>query len=103
MERLRKEASSLARLRHPNILELVEPVEDTRSGGLQFATEVVTASLSGLLAEKDEEERAGGFGGRSSRFVTEDAEGGRRRREVEVDEYEFLFTCLSRVLCLLSP
>jgi SCY1-like protein 2 len=87
VERLKKEASSLARLRHPNILELVEPVEETRNGGLQFATEVVTASLTGLLAEKDEEERAGGVGGRSSRFVAEDAEGGRRRREVEVDEY----------------
>ncbi|EKD16087.1 protein kinase domain-containing protein ppk32 [Drepanopeziza brunnea f. sp. 'multigermtubi' MB_m1] len=88
VERLKKEASSLARLRHPNILELVEPVEETRSGGLQFATETVTASLSGLLAEKDEQERSGGVGGRSSRFVTEDAEGGRRRRELEIDELE---------------
>src|ERR1700748_2729207 len=49
VERLRKEASSLARLRHPSILELVEPVEDTRSGGLMFATELITASLVGLL------------------------------------------------------
>ena len=88
VERLRKEASSLARLRHPNVLELVEPVEDTRNGGLQFATETVTASLSGLLREKDEQERGSGVGGRSSRFVTEDAEGGRRRRELEIDELE---------------
>lgn len=79
---------SQARLRHPNILELVEPVEDTRNGGLQFATETVTASLSGLLQEKDEQERAGGVGGRSSRYVTEDSEGGRRRRELEIDELE---------------
>lgn len=34
IERLKKEASSLARLRHPSILELAEPVEDTRGGGL---------------------------------------------------------------------
>lgn len=88
VERLRKEASSLARLRHPNILELVEPVEDTRNGGLQFATETVTASLSGLLQEKDEQERGSGVGGRSSRYVTEDSEGGRRRRELEIDELE---------------
>ena len=54
VERLKREASSLARLRHPSILELVEPVEETRNGGLQFATEPVTASLSGLLVEKDE-------------------------------------------------
>ncbi|CAL3968917.1 hypothetical protein PZA11_004871 [Diplocarpon coronariae] len=88
VERLKKEASSLARLRHPNILELVEPVEETRNGGLQFATETVTASLSGILQEKDEQERAGGGGSRSSRFMKEDAEGGRRRRELEIDELE---------------
>jgi SCY1-like protein 2 len=87
VERLKKEASSLARLRHPNVLELVEPVEETRTG-LQFATEAVTASLSGLLQEKDDQERAGGIGGRSSRYVTGDAEGNRRRREVEIDELE---------------
>lgn len=88
VERLKKEASSLARLRHPNVLELVEPVEDTRNGGLQFATETVTASLSGLLQEKDDQERSGGVGGRSSRYVTEDAEGVRKRRELEIDELE---------------
>ncbi len=44
--------------------------------------------MSGLLQEKDEQERAGGVGGRSSRYVTEDAEGGRRRREIEIDELE---------------
>lgn len=88
IERLRKEASSLARLRHPNILELAEPVEDTRSGGLMFATEPVTASLAVLLKEKDEQERSSGPGGRSSRYVVEDSNGRRRRREVEIDELD---------------
>ena len=88
IERLKKEASSLARLRHPNILHLVEPVEETRNGGLQFATETVTTSLAGLLSEKDEQERSGGVGGRSSRYVTEDADGTRKRRELEIDELE---------------
>ncbi|KAI0532111.1 kinase-like domain-containing protein [Xylaria digitata] len=88
VERLKKEASSLARLRHPNVLELVEPVEDTRGGGLQFVTEPVTTSLANLLQEKDEQERAGGIGGRSSRYVTEDSDGIRRRRELEIDELE---------------
>jgi SCY1-like protein 2 len=87
-ERLKREASSLARLRHPSILELVEPVEETRNGGLMFATEHVTASLAGLLQEKDEQERAGGVGGRSSRYVVEDSDGTRRRRELEIDELE---------------
>ncbi|KAI4865940.1 ARM repeat-containing protein [Hypoxylon rubiginosum] len=87
VERLKKEASSLARLRHPNILELVEPVEETRSG-LQFVTEPVTTSLASLLQEKDDQERVGGVGGRSSRFVTEDSDGTRRRRELEIDELE---------------
>ncbi|KAH6608565.1 hypothetical protein Trco_001911 [Trichoderma cornu-damae] len=88
VERLKKEASSLAKLRHPSVLELVEPVEETRGGGLQFVTEAVTASLSSLLQEKDEQERSGGPGGRSSRYVTEDADGVRRRREIEIDELE---------------
>lgn len=88
VERLKKEASSLAKLRHPSILELVEPVEDTRGGGLQFVTEAVTASLAGALQEKDDQERTGGPGGRGSRYVTEDANGNRRRREIEIDELE---------------
>ncbi|ORY62642.1 kinase-like domain-containing protein [Pseudomassariella vexata] len=88
VERLKKEASSLARLRHPSVLELVEPVEDTRGGGLQFATEPVTASLADLLAQKDDQERSGGVGGRSSRYVTEEADGTRRRRDLEIDELE---------------
>jgi SCY1-like protein 2 len=88
VERLKKEASSLAKLRHPSVLELVEPVEETRGGGLQFVTEAVTASLASLLHEKDEQERAGGVGGRSSRYVIEDPDGTRRRRELEIDELE---------------
>jgi SCY1-like protein 2 len=88
VERLKKEASSLARLRHPSILELQEPVEETRNGGLMFATEPVTASLASLLQEKDEQERAGGVGGRGSRYVVEEADGARKRRELEIDELE---------------
>ncbi|RDA86657.1 hypothetical protein CP532_5015 [Ophiocordyceps camponoti-leonardi (nom. inval.)] len=85
VERLKKEASSLAKLRHPSILELVEPVEETRGGGLQFVTEAVTASLASVLQEKDEQESSGG---RASRYVTEDNDGIRRRRELEIDELE---------------
>jgi SCY1-like protein 2 len=88
VERLKKEASAIAKLRHPGILEVVEPVEETRGGGLQFVAEAVTASLSGLLQEKDDQERSGGVGGRGSRYVTEDADGNRKRRELEIDELE---------------
>lgn len=88
VDRLKREASALARLRHPSVLELVEPVEDTRGGGLQFVTEPVTASLASLLQDKDDQERSGGPGGRSSRYVTEDSDGTRRRREIEIDELE---------------
>lgn len=86
--RIKRESNLLARLRHPCILELAEPIEDTRSGGLMFATEPVTASLGGLLQEKDEEERAGGVAGRPSRFVVEEADGQTRKREFEIDELE---------------
>ncbi|KAL8868175.1 MAG: hypothetical protein Q9174_005160 [Haloplaca sp. 1 TL-2023] len=88
ISRVKKESNLLARLRHPSILELAEPIEDTRSGGLMFATEPVTASLAGLLREKDDQEKAGGVAGRPSRFVVEEADGQLRRRELEIDELE---------------
>lgn len=47
-EQLKKEASSLTRLRHPCILEVVEPLEESRND-VAFATEQVFASLSEAL------------------------------------------------------
>ncbi|KAF5386880.1 hypothetical protein D9615_001686 [Tricholomella constricta] len=44
LEVLKAEASALGRLRHPSILEMVEPLEETR-GELIFATEPVLSSL----------------------------------------------------------
>ncbi|KAA1474848.1 other/SCY1 protein kinase [Dentipellis sp. KUC8613] len=44
MEVLKSEASSLSRLRHPCVLEMVEPLEETRSE-LIFATEPLLSSL----------------------------------------------------------
>ena len=85
VERLKREASSLARLRHPSILELVEPVEVTRSGGLQFVTEQVTGSLGHALRSKDDAERNTS---RSGRYIVEDGQGGLKRREVEIDELD---------------
>ncbi len=85
VDRLKKEASSLARLRHPSILQLVEPVEETRSGGLMFATEPVLASLSGALAQKDQHDANTGHGathsdlaGRVSKVL----------KDVELDQLE---------------
>jgi len=88
VERLRKEAANLARLRHPSILQLVEPVEDTRHGGLTFATEPVLASLSAALAQKDSEDDGGGK--RSvSRSVSDDPGGtSKALAEIELDELE---------------
>ncbi|RMY85182.1 hypothetical protein D0862_11242 [Hortaea werneckii] len=86
VDRLKRETGALARLRHPSILELAEPVEETRNGGLMFATEPVTASLAQVLQDKDGSERGGGRGG--SRFYVEEADGTRRRKELEVDELE---------------
>ena len=53
VERLKREAFNLARLRHPSFLQLLEPVEETKSGGLMFATEPVVAPLSAALRAKD--------------------------------------------------
>ncbi|KAJ9607766.1 Protein kinase domain-containing protein ppk32 [Cladophialophora chaetospira] len=86
VERSRKEASSLARLRHPSILQLVEPVEDTRSGGLMFATEPVLCSLAAALAQKD---RKGGQTDRGiSRSASNDGSASRVLQDVEIDELE---------------
>ncbi|KAL2400034.1 Protein kinase domain-containing protein ppk32 [Exophiala dermatitidis] len=86
VERLKKEASSLARLRHPSILQLVEPVEETRNGGLMFATEPVLCSLSAALAQKD---AAGSRAGRGiSRSLSDDGVASRALQDVEVDELE---------------
>ncbi|KAF3127222.1 hypothetical protein TWF569_011838 [Orbilia oligospora] len=71
IDRLKKEVGLLARLRHPNILELVEPVEETRSG-LMFITEVVVGSLQSVLDDKSR---------------TGDARH-RRRQDVDIDELE---------------
>ena len=86
--RIKKEAGLLARLRHPSILELAEPVEDTRNGGLMFATEPVTASLGGLLQDQDDHARAGASSSRPSRFVVEESDGQKRKREFEIDALE---------------
>lgn len=78
VERLKREALNLARLRHPSILQLVEPVEETRSGGLMFATEPVIAPLSAALAQKD----------RGSSHSRRQELSARSLQDVEVDELE---------------
>ncbi|KAJ1727944.1 Protein kinase domain-containing protein ppk32, partial [Coemansia biformis] len=45
---LTSEASQLARLRHPSVLQVMEPLEDTRTT-LMFATEHVLACLEDLI------------------------------------------------------
>lgn len=84
VDRLKREVGNLTRLRHPSILQVLEPIEETRNGGLMFATEPVTSSLATVLRDEDGQERSG----RSSRYMVEEADGSRRRRDVEIDELE---------------
>lgn len=88
VERLKREAGNLTRLRHPSILQVLEPVEETRNGGLMFATERITASLAGLLQEKDTQESSGRLGSRTSRYMVEEPDGSRRRKDLDIDELE---------------
>ncbi|KAK6344424.1 hypothetical protein TWF696_008061 [Orbilia brochopaga] len=76
VERLKKEVALLARLRHPNILEVVEPLEETRAG-LMFVTEVVVGSLQSVLDDK-----AG-----SSNDARRHGHGS-RHRDLDIDEIE---------------
>ncbi|ORY66808.1 hypothetical protein BCR35DRAFT_308461 [Leucosporidium creatinivorum] len=64
VEVLKKEASSLSRLRHPCILEMAEPMEETRSS-ITFATEPITSSLRSAISassSSSSRRRAGGEG-----------------------------------------
>ncbi|KAJ2761994.1 Protein kinase domain-containing protein ppk32, partial [Coemansia sp. BCRC 34490] len=72
IERLRKEAAQLARLRHPSVLQVVEALEETRTS-LMFVTEQVVGSLDDLIAAKSGNGRSYGRNGDS---------------EVELDELE---------------
>ncbi|KAJ2747505.1 Protein kinase domain-containing protein ppk32 [Coemansia sp. BCRC 34301] len=49
IELLKTEASQLTRLRHPSVLQVIEPLEESR-GSLMFVTEQVLASLDDLVS-----------------------------------------------------
>lgn len=51
---LRNQVSNLAKLKHPNILHLVEPLEE-HSKNFMFVTEYVTGSLESVFTDVDEE------------------------------------------------
>lgn len=57
-EQLKKEATSLGRLRHPDILHMVEPLEETRTE-LTFVTELVSTSIGNILSEAQPARRGG--------------------------------------------
>ncbi|KAL4224685.1 SCY1-like protein 2 [Mactra antiquata] len=52
IETLKRGASQLTRLRHPKILSVIQPLEESRES-LAFATEPVFASLANLLGKHD--------------------------------------------------
>ncbi|KAJ1647491.1 Protein kinase domain-containing protein ppk32 [Coemansia asiatica] len=73
LELLKNEAAQLTRLRHPSVLQVMEPLEDTRSS-LMFVTEQVIASMEDLI-------NSTGSSSSSSRWVVEG-------EEYELDELE---------------
>lgn len=52
-EVLRNQVANLAKFRHPNILTLIEPLEDHKSN-FTFATELVTACLNSVPSDLDD-------------------------------------------------
>ncbi|EEH21993.1 SCY1 protein kinase [Paracoccidioides brasiliensis Pb03] len=88
VERLKREASNLTRLRHPSILQVLEPVEETRNGGLMFPTEPVTASLAGLLREMDDRETSSVGGRRAGQCITGEADANQAGKGIEIDDIE---------------
>ncbi|WVR05700.1 hypothetical protein IAU60_002724 [Kwoniella sp. DSM 27419] len=81
IDQLKKEASSLSRLRHPDILHMVEPLEESRSE-LTFITERVTSSLATLLSAA-----SGSTSARSARGRPPGGENG-GNGQVDLDEVE---------------
>lgn len=55
VDQLKREVTTLSRLRHPCILEVVEPVEESRTE-LVFATEHVGISLAGSISAQSNPE-----------------------------------------------
>ncbi|KAJ1911919.1 Protein kinase domain-containing protein ppk32 [Tieghemiomyces parasiticus] len=53
VDTLKKEVSQLTRLRHPSILQVVEPLEETRTT-LCFVTEPITGCLADMIAKEVE-------------------------------------------------
>ncbi|CCF57210.1 hypothetical protein KAFR_0C02170 [Kazachstania africana CBS 2517] len=53
---LRTQVSNLAKLKHPNILALIEPLEE-HSKNFLFVTEYVTGSLESVFKSEDDEEQ----------------------------------------------
>lgn len=58
----RKDAANLAKLKHPNVVRLLEPFEETRSQ-LVMVTEAVTASLADVIKLRKAAAVAGGGAG----------------------------------------
>ena len=77
----------MSRLRHPCLLEVVEPIEDTR-GALTFVTERVISNLQALVGGVDDLD---GFSDSSSR-------GGVRRSELDELEIQSGLASLTKAL-----
>ena len=84
--RLKKEVSLLSRLRHPCLLEVVEPVEETRST-LTFVTERVISNLLLLVGGVDDSE---GY--------AESSRGGGRKSELDELEIQSGLSSLTKAL-----
>ncbi|ANB15290.1 Scy1p [Sugiyamaella lignohabitans] len=49
-DRLRREVSALAKIRHPSIVRIIEPLEESK-GTMMFVTEQLTGSINSLIGE----------------------------------------------------
>ncbi|SCV70030.1 BQ2448_1424 [Microbotryum intermedium] len=87
VETLKKEAASLSRLRHPCILEMAEPMEETRSV-ITFATEPVTASLRQAIAASASNSSAASTSRGSDRRNGSSFSSAAHNTDLELDEVE---------------
>jgi SCY1-like protein 2 len=80
---MQRQVSSLSRLRHPHLLHIIEPLEETRTT-LSWASESIIGSLDGVLQSA---QAAAKLGGKAGRLLGEGAGGG-GMGGMEIDEVE---------------
>ncbi|MBW0500573.1 hypothetical protein O181_040288 [Austropuccinia psidii MF-1] len=99
---LKKEVSSLSRLRHPCILEVVEPLEETRTT-MVFATEPITSCLTDAIDQSSSTRPSSHFSAHPNRNLELDEVETQKGLLQVAKGLQFLHESVKLVHCNLTP